>query len=57
MRVCVVGLGVIGSIYGSVLAAAGNTVIHYVRPGAAGLLRGVLRSICSTRVERLRPNP
>jgi ketopantoate reductase len=39
MRVCVVGAGVIGTIYGSVLAAAGNDVTHYVRPGAGERLR------------------
>jgi uncharacterized protein (DUF433 family) len=37
---CVVGLGVIGTIYGSVLAAPGNAVTHYVRPGAAGRRQG-----------------
>ena len=32
MDVCVVGSGVIGSIYGHVLAEAGNDVTHLVRP-------------------------
>jgi len=39
MKICVVGAGVIGTIYGSVLAAAGNDVTHYVRPGTSATLR------------------
>ncbi|MCL5996170.1 MAG: hypothetical protein M1546_08945 [Chloroflexi bacterium] len=33
MRILVFGAGVIGTIYGYLLAQAGNDVIHYVRPG------------------------
>jgi 2-dehydropantoate 2-reductase len=39
MRVCVVGAGVIGTIYGLVLARTGHGVTHYVRPGAGDRLR------------------
>jgi len=39
MRICVVGSGVIGTIYGFVLTLAGNDVTHYVRPGSGGRLR------------------
>lgn len=38
MDICVVGSGVIGSIYGHVLAEAGNDVTHLVRPGRASRL-------------------
>lgn len=42
MRVLVVGAGIIGSIYGWVLAESGNRVVHLVRPGrAAALQEGV----------------
>ncbi len=33
MKVLMFGAGVIGTIYGYVLAQAGNEVVHYVRPG------------------------
>jgi 2-dehydropantoate 2-reductase len=33
MKILVIGAGVIGTIYGYVLAKAGNEVTHYVRPG------------------------
>ena len=39
MRVCVIGFGVIGTIYGSVLAEAGHEVLHCVRPGRGAALR------------------
>ena len=35
-----IGFGVIGTIYGCVLAEAGHDVLHYVRPGRAAVLRG-----------------
>jgi len=35
MRVCVVGSGVIGTIYGSLLSGAGHDITHYVRDVAA----------------------
>jgi ketopantoate reductase len=34
MRVLIVGTGVIGTVYGSLLADAGHSVTHLVRPGA-----------------------
>ena len=40
MRVCVIGFGVIGTIYGCVLAEAGHDVVHCVRPGRAAVLQG-----------------
>ena len=43
MKILVVGAGVIGTIYGYVLAEAGNTVTHYVRPGKRMDLRGGIR--------------
>lgn len=50
MRVCVIGFGVIGAIYGSVLADGGHDVLHYVRPGhAAGLRRGCDLSLLDAR--------
>ena len=50
MRICVVGAGVIGTIYGLVLAQAGNDVTHYVRPGAGDRLRaGVDVSLLDAR--------
>jgi 2-dehydropantoate 2-reductase len=33
MKILIVGAGVIGTIYGYILAQSGNEVIHYVRPG------------------------
>jgi 2-dehydropantoate 2-reductase len=42
MKILVIGAGVIGSVYGYVLAQAGNEVTHYVRPGKkASLERGI----------------
>jgi len=38
--ICVVGSGVIGTIYGHVLCEAGNEVTHLVRPGHGAILRG-----------------
>jgi 2-dehydropantoate 2-reductase len=35
MKILIFGTGVIGTIYGYVLARAGNDVTHYVRPGKA----------------------
>ena len=40
MDICVVGSGVIGTIYGHVLCEAGNEVTHLVRPGHGAILRG-----------------
>ena len=40
MRVCVIGFGVIGTIYGCVLAEAGHDVVHCVRLGRAAVLQG-----------------
>ena len=31
MRVCVIGTGVIGTIYGHLITQAGHPVVHYVR--------------------------
>jgi len=39
MDICVIGSGVIGTIYGHVFAAAGNEVTHLVRPGHGVNLR------------------
>jgi 2-dehydropantoate 2-reductase len=39
MRVGVIGFGVIGTIYGCVLAEAGHDVVHYVRPGRTAARR------------------
>jgi len=42
MKILVIGAGVIGSVYGYVLAQAGNDVTHYVRPGKkASLQKGI----------------
>ena len=40
MRICVVGSGVIGTIYGSVLSKAGHDITHYVRDIASTPLAG-----------------
>jgi hypothetical protein len=40
MRICVIGSGVIGTIYGSLLAQTDQEVSHYVRPGAISTLEG-----------------
>ncbi len=47
MRVCVVGSGVIGTIYGSTLTRAGTDVVHFVLPDADTPLREAPRSVCS----------
>jgi ketopantoate reductase len=56
MRVCVIGSGVIGTIYGSVFAEAGHELAHYVRPGGAGALRegGVVINLLDARRGELR---
>ena len=52
MDVCVVGSGVIGSIYGHALAEAGNDVTHFVRPGHGARLReGVEVRLLDARTE------
>jgi 2-dehydropantoate 2-reductase len=43
MRVCVVGAGVIGTIYGSVISQAGHDVVHVVRPGRGSCVRDGVR--------------
>lgn len=40
MKILMFGTGVIGTIYGYVLAQAGNDVTHYVRPGKKKSLEG-----------------
>ena len=39
MDICIIGSGVIGTIYGHVLSGAGNDVTHLVRPGHGANLR------------------
>ncbi|MGZ4219914.1 MAG: ketopantoate reductase family protein [Solirubrobacteraceae bacterium] len=52
MRVCVVGSGVIGTIFGLVLAQAGNDVTHYLKPGSGARLReGVEVNLLDARGE------
>jgi 2-dehydropantoate 2-reductase len=43
MRILVFGAGVIGTVYGYVLARAGNDVTHYVRPGKKAALQDGVR--------------
>jgi len=43
MRVCVVGTGVIGTIYGHLITQAGHPVVHYVRTIDATTARGGIR--------------
>jgi 2-dehydropantoate 2-reductase len=43
MKILMFGTGVIGSIYGYVLAQAGNDVTHYVRPGKQKSLEDGIR--------------
>lgn len=50
MRVLVVGAGIVGTIYGWVLAESGNDVVHLVRSGRAAALReGLLLDIFDRR--------
>jgi 2-dehydropantoate 2-reductase len=52
MDICIVGSGVIGTIYGRVLAEAGNEVTHFVRPGHGNNLReGVELRLLDARAE------
>jgi 2-dehydropantoate 2-reductase len=52
MDVCVIGSGVIGSIYGHALAEAGNDVTHLVRPGRGTRLRdGLEMRLLDARAE------
>ena len=52
MRICVVGTGVIGTIYGLALSEAGHDVVHLVRPGRAERLReGVSVNLLDARGE------
>jgi 2-dehydropantoate 2-reductase len=58
MRICVVGTGVIGTIFGHVLTASGYDVTHYVAPGRIdnierGLEINLLDSRSGTPVEAL----
>jgi 2-dehydropantoate 2-reductase len=50
MRVCVVGAGVIGTIYGHVLSESGHEVVHFVRAGRGDRLGdGVLINLLDVR--------
>ncbi len=40
MKILMFGAGVINTLYGYVLAQAGNDVTHYVRPGKKRMLEG-----------------
>jgi 2-dehydropantoate 2-reductase len=52
MDICVIGSGVIGSIYGHVLAEAGNDVTHLVRPRHGSRLReGIELRLLDARTE------
>ena len=52
MRVCLVGSGVIGTIYGSTLSRAGTEVVHFVLPGAnTPLARGATVRLLDGRHE------
>ena len=52
MRVCVVGSGVIGTIYGSTLTRAGTDVVHFVLPDAdTPLTRGATVRLLDGRHE------
>lgn len=52
MRICVVGAGVIGTIYGSAFADAGHDVVHFVRRGGDERLRdGVVIDLLDARGE------
>jgi 2-dehydropantoate 2-reductase len=43
MKVLMFGAGVIGTVYGYVLARTGNEIVHYVRPGKKKLLENGIR--------------
>ena len=43
MNILVFGTGVIGTIYGNILAESGNRVTHYVRPGKKTLIENGIR--------------
>lgn len=43
MKILVIGAGVIGSVYGYVMAQAGHDVTHYVRPGKKASLENGIR--------------
>jgi 2-dehydropantoate 2-reductase len=50
MDVCIVGAGVIGTIYGAVLSESGHTVSHLVRPGGGQrLVDGVEMNLLDAR--------
>lgn len=50
MRVCIVGAGVIGTIYGYVFSKAGHDVVHFVRRGRSDRLRhGVVINLLDAR--------
>ena len=52
MDICIIGSGVIGTIYGHVLSGAGNDVTHLVRPGhGANLREGVEIRLLDSRAE------
>jgi 2-polyprenyl-6-methoxyphenol hydroxylase-like FAD-dependent oxidoreductase len=53
MDICIIGSGVIGTIYGHALAEAGNDVTHFVRPGHGDdLLRdGIELRLLDARVD------
>jgi len=55
MEICVVGTGVIGTIYGAVLAESGSAVTHLVRPGGASRLdHGVEVELLDARLGQVR---
>lgn len=55
MRILMFGAGVIGTIYGYVLAQAGVDVTHYVRPGKKGSLeKGITFRFLDGRLKRAR---
>ena len=50
MRICIVGTGVIGTIYGSLFAEAGHDVAHYVRSVESPRVRdGIRIELCDGR--------
>ncbi|MCE1252592.1 MAG: hypothetical protein LWX83_03470 [Anaerolineae bacterium] len=55
MKILVIGAGVIGSIYGYVLAQAGNDVTHFVRPGKKELFnKGINMRLLDGREKKAR---
>jgi len=55
MEVCIVGAGVIGTIYGAVLSECGHTVSHLVRPaGRERLAVGVEMNLLDARLAECR---